>query len=247
MMNLRLVTLTSLFLLTGCAVGPNYKRPHLALPASYTAKQPSVLPATHQTKFGLTQRLKAAKDIPAQWWELFHSKPLNDLVMASFQHNPNVSVARAALHGALESIYAQRGALYPFFGLSFSPSVEKQSRVLASLLTNNQYDFGLYTGQVFVSYSPDVFGGTRRQLESLVAEARYQRLQLEATYLTLASNVVNAAIQEAALREQIKVTQQIIVSQTRILMITRKQQHLGAVALADISARAPTLVDSPAA
>ena len=101
--------------------------------------------------------------------------------MASLQHNPSVGVAQAALHGALENVYAQQGAFYPNVALAFIPAKQQTAKLLTSVLASNQYNYSLYTGQVFVSYTPDVFGGTRRQLESLVAQAQSQRFQLEAT------------------------------------------------------------------
>ena len=51
-----------------------------------------------------------------------------------------------------------------------------------------------------MTYAPDVFGGTRREVESLAATAEFQRFQVEAAYLTLTSNVVTAAVQEASVR-----------------------------------------------
>ncbi len=235
MRGVKWVLMVYFLLLNGCVVGPNYTRPKAALPQSYTSNQHGTLKANTQSQFGGTQHLNTAQDIPAQWWELFHSKPLNDLVMASFEHNPSVGVAKAALHGALENVYAQQGALFPFVGVSFSPTKQQTANILTSVLASNQYDYALYTGQVFVSYSPDVFGGIRRHLESLAAQARVQRLQLEATYLTLASNVVNAAIQEAGLREQINATRNIIASQKKRLDMTHKQHQFGDVAMADIA------------
>lgn len=240
----RLGAFASLLLLTSCMVGPNYTRPALPLPKSYTSKQPSSVTVATRTKFGHAQLLNVTEDIPAQWWSLFHSKPLNELVIASFQHNPSVGVAQAGLHSALENVYAQRGALFPFVGLSFSPTKQQTALLLTSVLASNDYNYALYTGQVFVSYTPDVFGGTRRQLESLIAQAKSQRLQLEATYLTLASNVVNAAIQEAAVRGQIKATKRIIASQTKLLAITRKQHGLGDSALASIALQEAALAAS---
>ena len=62
-----------------------------------------------------------------------------------------------------------------------------------------------------------MFGGVRRQVESLAAQAEYQRFQLEATYLTLTSNVVVAAVQEASLRGQIAATRDIIRLETEQL------------------------------
>ena len=238
--------LSSLFLLSSCAVGPNYTRPSAQLPEHYTATTLGTKTASTSIKFGKAQHLIANKDIPAQWWELFHSKPLNELIAASLQHNPNVGVAQAALRGSLENIYAQRGSFYPFVGASFSAAPQQTSRILQSVLAANKYNFSLYTGQVYAAYTLDLFGGMRRQYESLIAQAEFQTLQLEATYLTLTSNVVYAVIQEAALRGQITATKNIIASQSRILAILQQQLKLGDVSLSDVATQEAALAASEA-
>ena len=226
------------FFISGCAVGPNYHRPAMHLPNAF--------PSSTATIVDKAQRFQPNKTIPAQWWRLFHSKPLNKLVAISFQKNPSIKAAQSALHGALENIYVQQAAFYPFVGFAFNPAKQQTAKLLTSVLASNQYNYSLYTGQVFVSYTPDVFGGVRRQLESLVALAQLQRFQLEATYLTLSSNVVNAAIQEASLRAQIKATQDIIVSQRKMIGITRKRLALGDAAVADLALQETALATSEA-
>lgn len=238
--------LITLIMLNGCAVGPQYKRPLSPVPKAYTSKALGSQTISTPAPLGKKQSFKPGEDIPAEWWALFHSKPLNQLVIASFKHNPSVGSARASLHAALETVYAQRGAFLPFVGASFTASPQKTAGVLQSLLANNKYDFSLYTGQLFVSYTLDVFGGVRRQFESLVAQAEFQQLQLEATYLTISTNVVNAAIQEAALREQIQVTKQIIASQAHIVTIYQRRQKLGDSAIADIATQESTLAATQA-
>jgi NodT family efflux transporter outer membrane factor (OMF) lipoprotein len=106
--------------------------------------------------------------------------------------------------------------------------------------------YSLYTAQVAVSYAPDVFGGTRRQVESLVATAENQRFQLEAAYLTLTSNIVAAAVQEASLRAQIAATEEIIKVEGEALGILQKQLNLGQVAGADVAAVEATLAQAQA-
>ncbi|MGL5742681.1 MAG: hypothetical protein ACRCXC_09115 [Legionella sp.] len=186
--------------LSSCAVGPNYKRPEAQLPQNYIGTPLGKKTSATPTKQGEIQYFATNKDLPVQWWELFHSQDLNDLVIASLQQNPTVRAAQEFLAVALENAYAQKGALYPYLGASFSPTYQKTAKIITSVLASNQYLYSLFIGQLYLSYTPDVFGGTRRQLESLVAEAAAQRYQLEATYLTLTTNVVSAAIQEAALR-----------------------------------------------
>lgn len=237
----------SLFcLLNSCVLGPNFTRP-LAPPVnSYTSKSLGSNTVASQTKFGKSQTFDATKDIPARWWALFHSKPLNALIIRSLRHSPDVAAARALLHSSLENVYAQRGAFYPFVGLSFIPTLQQTAAVLQSNLASNAYNYSLYTGQLFVSYSPDVFGGIKRQYESLVAQAQFQRFQLEATYLTLTANVVNAAIQEASAREQILVTKKIIASQKRLLVIFKQRLTLGDATQADVATQAAALAASEA-
>lgn len=233
-------------LLSNCAVGPNYKRPAAPLPQTYTASSLGSKTVASSTKLGAAQSFVSQQDLPAQWWQLFHSQPLNELISASLRYNPNVGAAQEALRAALETAYAEKGALFPLIGASFQPTTQKTADILTSVLASNQYQYSLFTGQLLVSYTPDVFGGTRRQLESLLAQAESQRFQLEATYLTLTTNVVNAAIQEAALREQISATQQIIASQKKLLVIAQQQLKLGDTALIDVATQQAALAASEA-
>src|SRR5207245_10208944 len=108
---------------------------------------------------------------------------------------------------AWETVYVEQSASFPTVQAGFSPSRNKTATgaVSPASASGNPY-YSLYTGQLTVSYVPDVFGGIRRQTESLAAQAEFQRYQLEATYLTLTSTVVAAAVQEASVRGQIAAT-----------------------------------------
>lgn len=234
-----------LLLLNSCAVGPNFKRPTPPLPKTYIARLNSTTIATN-TRQGTAQAFVATQDLPKQWWRILGSPALNDLVLASLKCNPTVTIAQQSLRAALETAYSARGALYPTVAASFSPTKQQTANILTSVLVSNQYLYSLYTGQVFVSYTIDVFGGTRRQVESLMAEAESQRFQLEATYLTLTANVVTAAIQEAALREQIAAIHSIIANQRKLLAITKQQFRLGDLALIDVATQQAALAASEA-
>ena len=94
--------------------------------------------------------------------------------------------------------------------------------------------FSLYSGALNVSYTLDAFGGIRRQIEQLNAQAEYQRFELEATDLTLAANVINAAITEASLQAQIDTTHDIIRADTDALNLTKQRFQLGGVSEVDV-------------
>ncbi len=231
----------ALLLMTGCAVGPDFQRPATPNVDRYTPQPLPAQTASVEIKGGEAQHFVQDMDIPGQWWTLFHSKPLNDLIEQALKANPDLEAAQAALRVAWENVYAQQGAFFPSFEANFNPTRQKTARELTSPLANNNYTYSLYTAQVSVAYVPDVFGGTRRQVESLKAQAYSQRFQLEATYLTLTSNVVAAAVQEAALRGQIEATRKIIDIQSKSLELLKRQYELGQIATADVVAQEAAL------
>jgi NodT family efflux transporter outer membrane factor (OMF) lipoprotein len=232
------ISAIAFILLAGCAVGPDYQRPALNTPASYLPADAPALQSDEQ-KF-------VAADVPAQWWAAFHSPEVNALVSESLAHNPSLDAARAALLVARENVRVQQASFWPSVGASFSPSRQRSASVLASPLANNENIFNLYTAQLAVSYTPDVFGLNRRQVESLQADERNQRYQLEATYLTLTSNAVNSAIQEAALRAQIDASMTIVAAQQRTLDTLRRGRLLGQFSDADVAQQEAALAQARA-
>jgi NodT family efflux transporter outer membrane factor (OMF) lipoprotein len=226
-------------MLAGCAVGPDYRRPDAPTSTEYTAA-----PQADSGTDGQTQRLVRSMDIPGQWWTLFRSAPLDALIDDALKHNPDVEAARAALQVAQENAYAERGAYFPSVSAGFNPTRQKNAGDVASALTSDANLYSLTTAQVSVSYAPDLWGGTRRQVESALAQAQAQRFQLEATYLTLTSNLVNAAIEEASLRAQIDTTLQMIEMQTTVLTTLRRQQALGDVDEATVAAQVTVLEET---
>jgi NodT family efflux transporter outer membrane factor (OMF) lipoprotein len=231
----------------GCAVGPDFERPAAPDVAGYTAGPLGQQTVSADVAGGETQRFLQGLDIPGQWWTLFRSEALNTLIEQALKNNPTLPAAEAALRQAWENVYAEQGAFFPTVTASFSPSRNKTATgALSPASASGSAFYNLYTGQVAVTYAPDVFGGTRRQVESLAATAEFQRFQLEAAYLTLTSNVVAAAVQEASLRGQIAATEEIIKIETEALAILQKQFALGQVAGADVAAVEATLAQAQA-
>jgi NodT family efflux transporter outer membrane factor (OMF) lipoprotein len=227
------VALTAVLTLAGCAaVGPDFKSPDA--PAAVDGGRYTPEPMPQQTvtapgAAGEAQRFSPGQDIPAQWWLLFHSDALDRLVRASLTRSPNLAAAQAALRQAQETLNAQTGTLlYPNVAghLDATRAAASPGSTAAPVGTV----FTLYNASVNVSYTLDMFGAARRELEGLSAAVGYQRFLLEATYLALTSNVVTTAIKEAALRAQLQATQEILAAQERQLVIIEKQLAAGAVA-----------------
>jgi NodT family efflux transporter outer membrane factor (OMF) lipoprotein len=196
---------------------------------------------------GRRTQLVSGLNIPAQWWRIFHSAELDALVGQALKNSPTLEAAKQALRAAQEQVKAQQGAFYPSVSASLQPSHQAFAETLSSPLQSGNSIYNLTTTQVSVSYTPDLFGANRRAVESLVAQADQQRFELEAARLTLASNVVLAAIQDASLRAQIDETQAIIQEQRQTLASFRRQFQLGQVSKADLAAQEALVAQSQAA
>jgi NodT family efflux transporter outer membrane factor (OMF) lipoprotein len=185
---------------------------------------------------------------------------LNSLIERAFKANPSVTAALAALAQAQELVRAQRGFYYPTVAAGFQaervkvPGNNTQSSSLGIQANGNNLGqplqaavplyYQFFTAQLSVGFVPDVFGANRRQVETLAAQTDAQRFALEATYITLASNVVGAAIQEASLRAQIEATQQIIEADTKSLAVLRNQLRLGFAMRIDVATQEAALAQA---
>jgi NodT family efflux transporter outer membrane factor (OMF) lipoprotein len=223
--------------IAGCAVGPNFKRPAAPNVSEYTAPPLSATVATTNAAGGEAQRFAKGGDISADWWTLFHSTPLNELIENSLTNNHDLKAAQAALSVARENVLAQRGVYYPSVTGSFSASRQRQSGQIAPALNSNAFLYNLFTPQVSVSYVPDVFGLNRRTVESLNAQEQEFRFQMIATYTTLTANVVVTAIQESSVQMQIDATRQLIDINANMVHILQYQFDKGYANRLDVAAQ----------
>jgi NodT family efflux transporter outer membrane factor (OMF) lipoprotein len=215
-----------------CAVGPDFQPPEapdvatfLPAEATGTIKKDSVPGRT----------IVHGADVPPNWWELFRSPSLDRLVEDGLAHNQDLQAAEAAVRVAQANARAQRGALFPIVSAGFGASrTVTPYKAVSTNAANEISVYSLYTPQVTVAFVPDVWGGTRRALESTLAQTELAAFQREALYLTLASSIALAAIEEARLDGQISATRRIIDLQTQLLDILRKQNEQGQIALPDV-------------
>ncbi len=239
--------LPALLLVAGCTVGPDFKKPPAPDVSAYTSAPVAATSSTPNVSAGEAQRFLERSDIPGDWWALFHSQPLNDLIERSLKANPDIKAAQAALIVARENVLAQRGAYYPSVTAGLSGTRAKSSGNLSPVTNTNALNYSLYTPEVSVSFVPDVFGLNRRTVESLQAQAQQARFALAATYITLSSNVAAAAIEEASLRAQIDATHELITINTGMLEVLRTQFAKGYVSRLDVAAQEAQLAQVVAA
>ncbi len=235
--SLRAVALLAVTALCACAVGPHFHRPAPPPDGDYGSAPASGTTAASPATGGNTQQFVTSLDIPGQWWELFQSPKLTALVQQSLKGNPNIDAARAALRQADDLYKAQRATLFPTLTGSFSAARAKNAtETLAnptSLPQENPY-YNLFTAQLAVSYVPDVFGGSRRALEASRAQREATRYEFVAIYVTLSSNVVTTAVQEAALRGEITATERLLALQHQLTQTVERQRVIGTASKGDL-------------
>ncbi len=220
-------------MLLGCTVGPDFQPPEPPKTNSYT-----MAPIPQQTvdikgQENKTQKFLFADNIRHQWWALFDCDLLNQLILQGLQNSPTLQAAQASLRQAQENLKGGVGGFFPSVDAEASVIRQKESKA-GSGLNALPPIFSLYNTSLNVSYSPDIFGVLRHQVEALEAQVDFQQFELEAAYLTLTSNIVTTAIREASLRSQIDVTEELVSSQEKQLQIMKKQLHLGAASETDI-------------
>jgi NodT family efflux transporter outer membrane factor (OMF) lipoprotein len=223
-------------LLSACAPGPEFQRPGAPATDRYTdAEQPQITAAA-SGEAGEAQHFVSGATVPGRWWESFQCEPLNALVAEALAHSPTVLQARARLREAREDLSAQaRGTLYP--GVDAQLGVTRQKVDPAALgIPNipNAPPFTLYNAQVNVSYTLDLFGANRRLIEGARAQSEYQSYETRAAELTLAANVVAAAIRQADLQAQVDYTGQMLAAQSRQLAISEDRYQAGGISLEDL-------------
>ena len=223
--------------LSGC-VGPNFVPPAAPAVDGYLpGKLASPNPGAGGPKVA-SQHFVSGEAVSARWWAAFQSEPLNQLIRDSVNHSPTLQAAEAAIKVAQYNALAQRGV--------WAPQVSGNSQSQQILQSNAgsvfggdlgavpQTRFSLVTQQLTVSFTPYIWGANFRSVENLDAITEQQLFNLEEAYLTLTSQVVTAAIQEASLRGQLEATKRVVAIERHLLDILKRQFDAGQAAKADV-------------
>jgi NodT family efflux transporter outer membrane factor (OMF) lipoprotein len=222
--------------LSACAVGPDFERPSAVATDTYTnGRQPDATAAASGDA-GAAQHFVSGAIVPGRWWESFQCDALNTLVDEALMHSPTVLEARARLREAQETLTAQsRGSHFPAVDAQLGVSRQKIDPAAFGIPNVPAGPpFTLYNAQVNVSYTLDLFGGQRRMIEGAQAQTEYQSYEAEAAVLTLAANVVAAAIRQADLQAQIDYTEKLLQAEGRQLAIGEQRYGAGAISLEDL-------------
>jgi NodT family efflux transporter outer membrane factor (OMF) lipoprotein len=211
-------------LTTGCTVGPDFVRPQP--PASAYSHS---LPAA-----GEPQSIAYGGPVAGDWYRLFHSQALDRLVRQALAGNPDLQGARHGLTAAQDELRAVSGSELPQIdaagqvGRGHINGSELYAPVNTLSATGNRYALG-----PSLLYDLDVFGGTRRSVESQRARTSAVQDQLRDTYVTLVDQVVVTAFDYAATRAQIQVTRSLVSKLEAQYDLTVQLENAGKITLSD--------------
>ena len=216
----------------GCAVGPNFVRPAPPDTDRYTRGS---RPKATVTADGMAQHFISSDALVADWWKLFNSPDLNTVVNQAIANNPTLAASEASLRQSEDNMRAGYGVFFPHVQAGIDASRQRTAPLQQGSQASGKI-FSLFTLSATVSYALDVFGGGRRTVESLRAQADSQRYESKAAYLILSANVVNTTIARAAYLAQIRATEQLIELEKQQLNLTQVQVRAGTASYASVLA-----------
>lgn len=235
MMPSRLAGLLTALTLSACVLGPEFTSPESPETDRYSSADQTIAADSGQ-------RLIPGAAVPADWWTMFGSNKLDALIAHGLDNSLTVAAARARLREVQENLNSQVGAvLLPNVDAGISSSRQKVS---GTAFGGNSSIYTLHNVSVSASYGMDLFGASARYLETLESQVDYERYRLQAARMTLAANLVTAAVQEASLRDQIAATGSIIADSQAQLKMIEQRFALGAVAQSAVLAQRSLLAQA---
>ncbi|MDE2149353.1 MAG: efflux transporter outer membrane subunit [Gammaproteobacteria bacterium] len=222
-------------LLAGCRVGPDFHRPAPPEVPSYTSAPatPDLTPGADEP----AQRLIADQSIPAAWWKLFRSPPLDTVVRQALAGSPTIAAARSRLASAQQAVLEARGADDP--QVDAAASAERLKGPPFALGTTVHHflpTYNLYTVGATVSFVPDVFGLSARRVEQQQALAQNRAYQLTATQLAVTGNAVDQALIIASAWRRTRALEAAVTADEKILALARHEFADGKIARTDVLA-----------
>jgi multidrug efflux system outer membrane protein len=208
-----------MLLTSGCAVGPNYKRPSVSVPGAYRGATPQEAPQPAAESLG-----------DQKWWEVFQDKQLQDLIHAALQQNYDVRIAATRTLEARAQVGITRADQLP------SVSAGAQTVNQRSARTKQFPQFEASSNQVDLSldWELDFWGKYRRATESARANLLATEWAREAVISTLVSDVAAAYFQLRELDLELEISRRTLASRQDSLRLTQMLANGGATSMLDV-------------
>ena len=214
-----LALLLILVLLSGCAVGPNYRRPAVDVPTDYRAAMP--VPATPASSLG-----------NEKWWDVFQDPVLVELIHTALRQNYDARIAATRVLEAQDQLGITRANQFPSAAIGAGLSSEQNAKV-----TNLFPPYQVNAGQLNLSviWNLDFWGKYRRQTEAARAQLLATEWGQRAVISSLVANVATAYFQLRALDSELEIAKQTLGSRQQSLQLTQTLVTHGSASDLDLS------------
>jgi multidrug efflux system outer membrane protein len=213
------VLVSAALLLSGCTVGPNYKRPVVAVPPTYRGAVPDETAQTDTAALG-----------DQKWRDIFQDEQLRALIRIALQQNYDVRIAASRVLEANAQLGITRADQFPT--LSAGAGIGDVRTAQAKFLPK----FETSIGQVNLSaaWELDFWGKFRRATEAARANLLASKWARQEVVSTLVANVADAYFQLRALDLQLEISKRTLDSRQESLHLTRILANGGATSLLDV-------------
>ena len=209
-------------LVASCAVGPDYVPPYVIAPQEFKEAA-----ADAPMKESDWQPANPGSVDTLPWWKSFDDMTLNGLMSQLDAANQNIRVALANLRQARAAVREARSAFFP--GVDASGSARRGKT------TRGQSVGETYTAQLQASWELDLWGGTRRTVESEEAEAAASAADFAGVLLSMRAELAQNYFQLRAYDEQRALYARTVEAFARSLSITRNQHAAGVITRMDVA------------
>ena len=216
----RLIALSlAMLLVSGCAVGPNYKRPAVNVPGTYRGVMPQE--ATQPAAESLGDQ---------KWWDVFQDRQLQDLIHTALQQNYDVRIAATRILQAQAQVGITRSDQLPTISGGVEAVSQRSARTKffpAFETSSNQVDLSL-------AWELDFWGKYRRATEAARANLLATEWAREAVISTLVSDVAAAYFQLRELDLELEISRRTLASRRDSLRLTQTLASGGATSMLDV-------------
>lgn len=219
-----------LFLLSGCAVGPNYQRPKVNVPTEYRDSK------------GAAQQESIA-DLP--WWEVFKDERLKNLVQIALANNYDLQIAITRIEQSRQIAAQARAQYFPFLNYGVSAS-DGKNEFVGTVAPNGGQEQGAFVAVATVAWEADVWGRLRRENEAARAQFLATEEARRGVMLSLVSDVAQAYFELLELDLQLQIAKDTTDSFSQTLRLFTQRLEGGVASKLDTSRAAAALATAAA-
>jgi NodT family efflux transporter outer membrane factor (OMF) lipoprotein len=230
----------------GCTVGPDYKPPKMEkvqVPGQFSELSSATRPTTQPDVAGSRAEAQIAALDYQQWWMTFNDPELNSLIARAVKQNPDLIAAEARVREARAERGVAASAYWPQINADGQFSHNRESSNIPGAQAFGAGSGGTFPGQesdlwqagLDASWEVDIFGGTRRAVESATADIQASIEDRRDVLITLLSEVAINYIELRGAQYQLNLAESNLQSQQETLNLTQSKAEGGLIPYLDVA------------